>query len=262
MGGAGRSKAGNRVLYWPELIKTVRTHHPDCRFIAEAYWDLEWDLQQQGFDYCYDKRLYDRLERDSAESVRLHLCADQAYQEKLVRFIENHDEPRAAGTFSLPQQRAAAVTIATLPGAKLFHEGQFEGYRVRLPVFLQRRPPEPIVPALQAFYRRLLAVISDRAFKDGEWRLCERTGWPGNFSHQNLVGWCWRKGEDRYFIIVNLSDAPSQARVRWAWEDMAGSTRRLTDVFSGQAYDRDGSELRDPGLYVDLAPWEFHFFRV
>lgn len=256
--------AGTRPAteYWPELIKTVRTHHPDCRFIAEAYWDLEWDLQQQGFDYCYDKRLYDRLERDSAESVRLHLCADQAYQEKLVRFIENHDEPRAAGTFSLPQQRAAAVTIATLPGAKLFHEGQFEGYRVRLPVFLQRRPPEPIVPALQAFYRRLLAVISDRAFKDGEWRLCERTGWPGNVSHQNLAGWCWRKGEDRYFIIVNLSDAPSQARVRWAWEDMAGSTRRLTDVFSGQAYDRDGSELRDPGLYVDLAPWEFHFFRV
>ena len=29
--------------------------------MAEAYWDLEWALQQQGFDYCYDKRLYDRL---------------------------------------------------------------------------------------------------------------------------------------------------------------------------------------------------------
>jgi hypothetical protein len=29
--------------------------------MAEVYWDMEWTLQQQGFDYCYDKRLYDRL---------------------------------------------------------------------------------------------------------------------------------------------------------------------------------------------------------
>jgi hypothetical protein len=32
-------------------------------FLAEAYWDLEWSLLQQGFDYCYDKRLFDRLVR-------------------------------------------------------------------------------------------------------------------------------------------------------------------------------------------------------
>ncbi len=59
--------------------------------MAEAYWDLEWDLQQLGFDYCYDKRLYDRLEHDNAESVRLHLTAGLDYQDKLVRFIENHE---------------------------------------------------------------------------------------------------------------------------------------------------------------------------
>ena len=41
--------------------------------MAEAYWDLEWALQQQGFDYCYDKKLYDRMEHGDAENVRLHL---------------------------------------------------------------------------------------------------------------------------------------------------------------------------------------------
>ncbi len=128
--------------------------------MAEAYWDLEWELQQQGFDYCYDKRLYDRLEHDTAESVRLHLCADLAYQEKLVRFIENHDEPRAHSVFSPQKERAAAVTIATIPGARLFHEGQFEGRKVRLPVFLGRRPAEPVDPDLRAFYRTLLKAGS------------------------------------------------------------------------------------------------------
>ena len=94
-------RAGQRPAaeYWPEVIPAVKNAHPDFLFMAEAYWDLEWELQQQGFDYCYDKRLYDRLEHDSAENVRLHLCADLAYQEKLVRFIENHDEPRAAAAF-------------------------------------------------------------------------------------------------------------------------------------------------------------------
>ena len=86
--------------YWRDLIPVIKKTYPDFLFIAEAYWDLEWELQQQGFDFCYDKRLYDRLEHDNAESVRLHLCADPAYQAKLLRFIENHDEPRAAATFS------------------------------------------------------------------------------------------------------------------------------------------------------------------
>ena len=106
------SRAGPRPAteYWVEVISAIKRHHSDFLFIAEAYWDLEWELQQQGFDFCYDKRLYDRLEHENAESVRLHLCADPAYQNKLLRFIENHDEPRAASAFTPAKERAAAVT--------------------------------------------------------------------------------------------------------------------------------------------------------
>ena len=138
--------------------------------MAEAYWDLESALQQQGFNYCYDKRLYDRLAHENASSVRLHLLADIAYQEKLVRFIENHDEPRAAATFSALQQRAAAVTILTLPGAKLLHEGQLEGCRAKLPVQLGRRPIEPADGELRAFYLKLIPAVNDKAFREGEWQ--------------------------------------------------------------------------------------------
>ena len=97
-------------------------------------------LQQQGFDYCYDKKLYDRMEHGDAESVRLHLLADMAYQQGLVRFLENHDEPRAAATFAAEKARAAAVTLLTLPGAKLLHEGQFEGRQGTAPGLPQPPP--------------------------------------------------------------------------------------------------------------------------
>ncbi len=208
------NRAGQRPAteYWRELIPAIKRTYPEFLFIAEAYWGLEWELQQQGFDFCYDKRLYDRLEHDNAESVRLHLCADLAYQAKLLRFIENHDEPRAAATFSPGKERAAALTIATLPGARLFHEGQFEGRRVRLPVFLARRPPELADPALQAFYKKLLDAIDAPVFREGQWELCQCTGWPDNPSYQNLVAWGWVKDNDRYLIPMTATGTRYEIR--------------------------------------------------
>ncbi len=247
--------------YWADVIPATKRAHPDFLFIAEAYWDLEWELQQKGFDFCYDKRLYDRLEHDNAEDVRLHLCADLPYQEKLLRFIENHDEPRAAATFSPEKERAAAVTISTLTGARLFHDGQFEGRKVRLPVFLGKRPDEPADPQLQAFYRDLLNAINAPAFRDGQWSLCERTGWPDNPSYQNLVAWSWIKDDDRYLILVNLSDGDVQAQVQVPWADLRGKTWRLKDALSDAIYDRNGDDMAGPGLYVELGPWHYNVFQ-
>jgi hypothetical protein len=248
--------------YWRALIPAVKQGHPDFLFIAEAYWDLEWELQQQGFDYCYDKRLYDRLEHDNAESVRLHLCADLAYQTKLLRFIENHDEPRAAATFSPAKDRAAALITATLTGARLFHEGQFEGRKIRLPVFLARRSDEPVDESLRSFYKKLLAAIDAPIFREGQWVLCKCAGWPDNPSYQNLVAWSWINGDGRCLIVVNLSESAAQGKVEVPWDDWRGKTWRLADPLSGDTYDRSGDEMRNQGLFVDLKPWACHFFRL
>ena len=247
--------------YWSSLIPAIKGVYPDFLFIAEAYWDLEWELQQKGFDFCYDKRLYDRLENGDAESVRLHLSADLAYQEKLVRFLENHDEPRAAAVFPPAKERAAAVTMSTLLGAKLFHQGQIEGRKIRVPVFLARLPEEPVNSEMVSFYRTLLRAIANPVFRDGQWSLCQRTGWPDNESFQNLVAWNWIGPEERSLIVVNLSGQQSQARVQIPWDDARGKNWRLTDAFSGAVFDRCGTEMREAGLFVDLPAWNFHFLR-
>lgn len=257
------SRTGPRPAteYWTDVISAVKGRHPGFLFIAEAYWDLEWDLQQKGFDFCYDKKLYDRLEHSTAEDIRLHLCADMAYQGKLLRFIENHDEPRAAATFSSARQRAAALTMATLPGIKLFHEGQFEGRKVRPPVFLGRRPDEPVDQTIHLFYRKLLTAINRPAFREGQWTLCEKTGWPDNTSFQNLVAWTWQDKQDHFLIAVNLTDTRSQALVQLRWNELGCRKWHLRDLISGATYERSGGEMLSPGLYVELAPWDFHFFQ-
>jgi len=247
--------------YWRELIGAVKQRHQDFLFMAEAYWDLEWELQQQGFDFCYDKRLYDRLEHDNAEGVRLHLCAESAYQERLVRFIENHDEPRAAATFSAAKARAAAVTASTLQGAVLFHDGQFEGRRQRVPVFLRRRPDEPIDRGLQDFYATLLRLLRREDVTKAQWQLCERVGWPDNQSHLNLVAWCLIRKHSRHLVVVNLSETPSQGRIQIPGPSLSGRTWRLKDEFSGTVYEREGDQLQRGGLYVDLGAWHFHVLK-
>ncbi len=258
------ARAGARPAndYWTTVIPAIRRKYREFIFIAEAYWDLEWELQQQGFDYCYDKKLYDRMEHGDAESVRLHLLADPSYQERMVRFIENHDEPRAAAAFVQEKARAAATAVLTLTGAKLLHEGQIEGRKIRLPVFLGRRPAESIDQDLVAFYGRLLKETNRDVFRNGQWRLCDRCGWPDNQSFLSILAWCWAKGNERCISVINFGQKTAQARVQIPWDELRGKQWRLTDALSGETYDRSGNEMRDAGLYVDLKPWKFHLFQV
>lgn len=257
-------RAGARPAadYWRAFIPAIKAQWPEFRFIAEAYWDLEWELQQQGFDHCYDKKLYDRMEHGDAESVRLHLLADPTYQKKMVRFIENHDEPRAAAAFPAGHARAAAVALLTLTGAKLLHEGQFEGRRVRLPVFLARRPLEPLDHDLAAFYDRLLTETHREVFRNGQWRLCQHRGWPDNPSGRHLLTWCWAMDGERYLVVINFQQHAAQARVQVPWDDLRGWQWSLSDVLADESYARSGDEMRDAGLHVELAPWQCHLFRM
>src|SRR5262249_27693300 len=145
--------------FWPKAIRRVREQVPNFTFMAEVYWDMEWRLQQQGFDYTYDKRLYDRLRERHARPVREHFHAGLDYQDKLARFLENHDEPRAASTFPPGIHEAAAVITFLSPGLRFFHQGQFQGRKKRISPHLGRAPDEPIDVALGQFYTRLLDVL-------------------------------------------------------------------------------------------------------
>ena len=260
--------------FWPAVIGELRERHPETVLIAEAYWDMEWTLQQQGFDFCYDKRLYDRILAGDPPATRGHLLADLGYQSGLLRFLENHDEPRIADRLPAVLERPAAVAIATLPGATMWHEGQFEGRRVRPPVFLQRRPAEPPDEELAAWYRQLVATVADQGVRTGGWQLLEAAGWPDNRSCANLVAWSWTPGAGdgggdspgdggaRHVIVVNLSAAPAQALIPLPWPDLPGRGWRLTDLLSAEEFDRDGGELTEPGLFVSMGPGQSYLLAI
>lgn len=248
--------------YWHDVIGSVRQTAPDFLFIAEAYWNREWDLQQLGFDYCYDKRLYDRLLREDAGSVRLHLSAPLPYQNKLLRFLENHDEQRAAAALSLERHKAAAVAIATLPGAVLYYEGEFDGWKVKLPVQLGRGPMEPRNTDLYEFYGRLRSASKTVKNAAIAWALTPAEGWPGNETNTSLLAWCWEGERNKFLVVINFAASPSQSRIKIPWRDLAGKQWRLTDLMGSGAVYCDGNELQTDGLYVAFQAWQFYVLQL
>jgi glycosidase len=251
-------------LFWPGAIQRVHDRFPHFLFMAEVYWDLEWTLQQQGFDYAYDKRLYDRLRGGRARPVREHFHAGLDYQNKLARFLENHDEQRAAATFSPEAHQAAAVITFLSPGLRFFHQGQFQGRMMRISPHLGRAPHEPINQDLAKFYDRLLSVLRLPVVRQGRWQLLEcAPAWEGNWTGDCFLVFAWQApGEDRLLVTVNYAPNQSQCYVRLPFTDLGNGQWRLQDLIGDATYDRSGNDLQGRGLYLDMLPWEASVFAL
>ena len=256
-----------RDSFWAMAIAETRARHPECLFVAEAYWGLEPRLQAEGFDFTYDKALYDALHAGDVGAVRGHLARPLPAQRRSVRFTENHDEPRAAEAFG-SRARAAAVLTYLSPGFKLFHDGQLEGRRVKLPVQLGRRPDEPVDASTRAFYEQLLQIAREPAFGEGSLVPVEiAPAGPGDTSHESFAAFLrhapYRAHTDLgWLVISNLGRHRAYGRVRLPLPFEAHRDYRFDDRLNRAIYDRTGSELRGPGLFVALDPGASHVFCI
>jgi hypothetical protein len=229
-----------------------------------VYWDMEWTLQQQGFDYTYDKRLYDRLREGHARPVREHLFAGLDYQSKSARFLENHDEPRAAATFSPEVHEASAVITFLTPGLRFFHQGQFEGRKKRISPHLCRAPEEAANERTKQFYEQLLEILRHSAVRDGQWQLLEcAPAWADNWTWDCFLAFAWQDDNgERLLAVVNYAPNQSQCYVRLPFDDLGNNQWRLQDQLGDAVYDRDGNDLQTRGLYIDAAPWYRSIFSL
>jgi hypothetical protein len=249
--------------FWPAAIERVRKISPEFTFMAEVYWDLEWTMMQQGFDYAYDKRLYDRLRDGRGQPVHDHLLAGLDYQRHLARFMENHDEPRAAASFPAGEHEAAAIITYLTPGLRFFHQGQFEGSKVRISPHLIRAPKEPVDDELARFYGSLVRLLADHPeLRDGDWRLAEVVpAWSGDETWRDFVCWSWEGATGRLLVTVNYSASPGRCFVRMPF-GIGEPAIRFTDLMSEAVYDRDTADLRARGLFLDVPAWRYHVFDI
>lgn len=248
--------------FWPQAIKQAKDLFPGMIFVAEVYWDMERDLQDMGFDYTYDKRLYDRLHTADAPATRSHFLSGEDFQLKLVRFLENHDEVRAAQAFTPEHHEAAGVLTYFSQGLRFFHQGQMQGWRKRISPHLVRFPQESTDGRLEQFYDKLLHALRRPAFHSGRWLLLEcHPAWNGNESHQQYVAFGWQGGSSEYYLVaVNLSHNRGQCFVKLPFAAFENSQWRLKDLFSDVVFERDGNDLTSRGLFLDEESWKYYVF--
>ncbi|MFC1883856.1 alpha-amylase family glycosyl hydrolase [Thermodesulfobacteriota bacterium] len=249
--------------FWPKAIDLLRSEGRPCLLLAEAYWGREEELLAHGFDYAYDKTLYDLMANGDISGLKGYLSGPINKQEKMLRFLENHDEPRALTTFGPNRIKCAMVIHATLPGMRLWQHGQLEGNKIKVPVQLRRAPEEPADINLRDFSENLLKQINHPLFHYGSWEVCETYGWPDNFSHKNLLAWCWRINNEMCLVISNFSSYPAQGYVKIPPEVVSAPEQMsFRDPLKGDLFSRSAEEVERLGLYVDLCSNDFHFFWV
>lgn len=236
------------VEFWDFVIPRIQERYPNFLFIAEVYWNMDYQLQQQGFDYTYDKDLYDRLFEANLEQIRTHLSADVNFQKHTIRFIENHDEGRAAAEFGISKSKALATLIATLPGAVLLHDGQFTGRNIKLPVQIARQPDEHMHDDLKNFYLSLLKETRNDIYQHGEWQML-------SVYDGDILAYGWTYKDDHRVIVINLSDQEQSAAIDLnGW----GDDWQAEDVLSNA-----GERQSDHGyMKTTLAPHESHIYKV
>jgi hypothetical protein len=219
---------------WPDVLARVRASHPDLLTIAEVYWDLEARLLDEGVDLAYDKPLRDALLRLDARAVRRRLLLPTALQQRLVRFVENHDEVRVAA--AVPREVLAAVTSVALlaPGLAFVQRGQREGARVRTPVQLRRAPDEPVDREVVHLHDDLARATRHPAVRSGEFALLDHDG------PEHLLVWAWRPSEAVVLVAVCLGTGAAGARVRVAALPVDATPEVLAHLGRGTVEAADG----------------------
>jgi glycosidase len=241
--------------FWPDAISSIKTEYPDFLFLAEVYWEMEWQLQQMGFDFTYDKRLYDRLHSANAREISAHLQADVNFQNKSIRFIENHDEPRAVSQFGPEKSLAAATVIYTIPGMRFLHHGQTQGYRIKIPVQLNHMPQEIENKKIYTYYKLLLNITSKEVFKKGQWQL-------ESCDDHRLLYWTWRLDKTCMIVVINYSDQTVETNIPLPVDYPIYSDIEFKDNLTARSYLYHKVHLRTHGLYIKLAPYQSHILHL
>ena len=241
--------------FWASAIPTIKQAHPAFVFLAESYWGLGSRLQMLGFDYTYDKALYDGLIARDAGGVQRHLL--EVTSEAVARgahFLENHDEQRIAASLSPAEHRTAALVILGLPGMRFLHEGQLSGARLKLPVQLVRRPEEPSDGEIASLYEQLLTKLTGTAVGQGEGKVLDpRVAWSDNPTARNFVIVQWQSRAPEFdLVVVNLAPHRSQCYAPLTVQHLTAHNWAMSDLLGQEFHKRSGDDLQNQGLYLDL----------
>lgn len=247
--------------FWPEAIQKIKEQYPFFIFAAEVYWGLEWEVQEMGFDYTYDKTLYDRLLLSTPQDIQGHLNAEHLYQKRSIRFISNHDEEAPITAFGREKSLAAATVAATISGARLFTLSQIFGEKRRLPI--QYIPKDKFKDdSIFAFYKKLLSITNNPTFHGGQWTLKHpKQINDKDQSYKNILAWCWTQLSTCKAVVINYSPVPAKFMLPLD-KIPQQETAFIKEEFTDTILSVPTTEAKARGIMLEMAPFEVKILSV
>jgi glycosidase len=242
--------------FWADVHDQV----PQLILLAEAYWGTEGRLLDLGFSFSYDKTFYDSVRDMNAPAVHGALGAPLSYQNRMARFLENHDEHRAVEVFGKDRIVSVGTLAGTVPGMRFYHLGELEGASIYLPITLRMAAPRRPDAAVSQFFEKLLRITEEDVFHHGNWSALSVTPDCDDTSG-NLIAYEWRSEKAWKVIAVNLAGGASQGRIHFG-RALAAPEYVFDDELNEVRYVRDCAELCGPGLFVRRDGFGAHLFDV
>ena len=242
------------VEFWEWAIPQVKEQYPGVLFIAEVYNPNEYHnyLFRGHFDYLYDKvGLYDTLRaivcgHESATAITRCWQSLGGIEQRMLNFLENHDEQRIASDFfaGVPWKAIPALIVAacmnTNPMMVYFgqelgergmdHEG-FSGCDGRTTIFdywsvdtirrwrnggkFDGRMLTDDEKRLQAAYRRVLTLCrEEKAISHGQFfdlMYANIGGW--RFNEHRQFTFLRKYGNEVLLFVINFDPVPVEVAV-------------------------------------------------
>ena len=233
--------------------------------LAEVYWDMEWRLQQLGFDFTYDKRLYDRLLHSPPADVRGHLTADADYQRRSARFIENHDEPRSAAEFGDRVASRRPSSSARFRDSAFSIRDSSKGERIICRSNSDDGGMSPQTRTSSASTRSSSPRPKTTSFMPASGG-CSTSIPRETGRASDLLAWQWVRDGELRIVVVNLGGETAQGLVQLSSE-LPGDPRDDDDPVRRSAGRTPVSVVAkraesQGGLYVKLEKGAAHILRI
>jgi hypothetical protein len=151
--------------------------------------------------------------------------------------------------------------MGTLPGMRLYHQGELDGSKIHLPITLRMPADEPSDPHVAAFFAKILRIIEEDVFHRGAWSLLTAAR-EGDAPPDGLIVYEWRSENSWKVIAVNLKGRASQGRVHFAGRSLPAKEYVFYDQLNDVRYVRAGDEVRGAGLFVRREAFQAHIFDV
>jgi len=299
-GGAIPSRAGQKITkeefdslfpkeFWREVVDRVTEELPNTLLLAEAFWLMEgYFVRTLGMHRVYNSAFMNMLKMEENANYRSVIKNVLEFNpqilKRFVNFMTNPDEHTAVAQFGKGDKYfGVAIMMVTMPGLPMFGHGQIEGFTEKYGMeykkaywheeidwYLVQRHEVEVFPLMKK--RHLFSGVENFALYD----FYTPQGWV----NEDVFAYSNRVGDERALIIYHNKYASTTGWIRYSTAMMSEEGKLIQKTLSqalnlksesqyyyifkdyktGLDYIRQGKELAEKGLYVELGAYQYHIF--